>query len=90
MRLMASVSENAVTLRWIKDSYVARGSVRYRILRRAQDEQEFLVVADILPRGNPADFDLGDVHYEYVVRAAIDRFNIDMVDATVEVVTAAQ
>ena len=102
MNLRASVSEDAVTLSWTRDSYVARGSVRYRILRRAQDEQGFVLVADIPPRDHPGDFDSRDVQYEYadtaglhpgttyhyVVRAAADRLDIDEVDATVEVVTA--
>ena len=103
MNLRASVSRDAVTLRWTRDSYVGQGVVGYRVLRRAQGEQEFVHVADIPPppRGDPADADLGDVQYEYVdgdglkpgttyhyvVRAAVDMLNIDMVDATVEVVT---
>ena len=101
MDLTASVSEDSVTLRWTKDSYVGQGVVRYRILRRAQGEQEFVHVADIPPRGDPDDIDTGDVQYEYVdsadlvpgtsylyvVRAAVDRLDIDNVDSSVEVVT---
>ena len=104
MDLTASASENTVTLRWQKDNYIRDGAVRYRILRRAQDEQEFVHVADIPHRGDPVPSDIvnfSDVQYEYVdsdgltpgtsylyvVRAAVDRLNIDNVDASVEVVT---
>ena len=102
MDLTASASENTVTLRWTKDDYIVHGVVRYRILRRAQGEDEFVQVADIPPRGDPADIDHRDVQYEYVdsaglapgtsylyvVRASVDILDIDMVDARVEVVTA--
>ena len=100
MDLTASVSEDAVTLRWTKDSYIAHGVVRYRILRRAQGEDSFVHLADMPPRGDPTDID-DDVQYEYVdnddlapgtsylyvVRAAVDKNNIDNVDSSVEVVT---
>lgn len=101
MNLTTSVSGEAVTLRWTKDNYIRDGSVRYQILRRAQGEEEFVHLADIPPRGDPDVIKFTDVQYEYVdsaglapgtsylyvVRAAIDKLNIDMVDARVEIVT---
>ena len=101
MKLTASASDNSITLRWIKDSYVAPGVVTYQILRRAQGEDIFVHLADIAPIGDPSR-DLGNLPYEYVdnnglepdttylyvVRAAVEKLNIDKVDATVEVVTS--
>ena len=103
MRLTATVSEESVTLRWIKDMYIASGVVRYRILRREQGEEVFVHLADIAPIDDPPGFVRPVQHeyvddeglapgttYLYVVRASVDMFDIDMMDATVEVVTLAR